>query len=303
MKLILLVTFCCISLVSISQPENYRLSDYVFKGNVKTVVNQTTSKCDDKDGCDTITSTYNFSSDGLLINSYVDYPNGYSISNRYSYNQYGWPIERILEEHGEYYTRSTYEYNDSGKVIKQTDFDRAGKLQLAFEFEYDSLSRQIFMMVIEPSGNLKESAESVYNLSGNLEYKSRYFGDDYEESIYSYDKDNRLVTLEFYTTDETFHPYRMNRTETYHYDENGELKKTVVKEKNATRVYYEEKDTITGVTTTKNESEFFEIKDSYGTSTSQNGCLEKDSVGNCILFEKYFEYRLVSSTKGTFTYY
>lgn len=61
---------------------------------------------------------------------------------------------------GDQKSRTTYEYNDKGKCVRQQDFDEFNKLEKTTEYQYNEFGKKQSARVTLPNGKLK--SEKVY---------------------------------------------------------------------------------------------------------------------------------------------
>ncbi|MBQ7378919.1 MAG: hypothetical protein IJW70_04475 [Clostridia bacterium] len=113
---------------------------------------------------------------------------------------------------------TTYEYNESGQLIKECSYDYRGRQKDETVYEYDESGRMIkaqseksittrtygehnsYIELIEDiKGKWNEKYECIYDTNGNLlSYRSYQDEEIYSERVYEYNADNQVIKLTTY---------------------------------------------------------------------------------------------------------
>lgn len=143
--------------------------------------------------------TYRFNDNGDVAEYITKYDQGENRSV-YSYSPSRKTQERRFYNDGEFCSRTTFEYNAAGKLIKTTNIDTTGYIEAVCTYRYDKNGRLL---------------EAIYDDMGDAE-----FGVEIDaETGYRYNSRGQLVMLG-YTSDIDAY------TEKYEYNTKGQLTRT-----------------------------------------------------------------------------
>lgn len=139
--------------------------------------------------------TYRFNERGDVA-EYTSQTGDFSSCGVYSYDANRRTLERTLSFNGEFGSRTTFEYNAAGKLIKTTTIDAMDCTEGVCTYKYDDKGRLV---------------ETFYDDMTDMGFD--------EESLYSYNSQGKLIKFSFSSDADAYY-------ETYEYNTKGERIKT-----------------------------------------------------------------------------